>query len=368
LFVPETGRFEGGRQATGSPPYPGFFFETPASIACIYHLVEVVTPGCNPNVVTLNPAGGGGAIAIVDAFHDPTAQADLDTFSDQFGLPRTKLNVVYAQGKVPDVDPSGSWELEESTDVQWAHAMAPKAKIYLVEAAENSYTSLFEGIVVASYLVAGHGGGEVSISWGGPEFSDEVLLDDYMTYPGVVYFAAAGDDPGVEYPSASPNVVSVSGTTLSRNSTTGRFLLENTWQRAGGGPSAFESRPSFQDRLAPIIGPSRGTPDISFDSNPNTGVWVYDGNPYPAITTSPVGWIPAGGTSVAAPSVAGIVNAAGHFEASSAAENALLYKDVGTSVLRDVTYGDCGLYIGDFAVPGWDFCTGVGTPLTHSGK
>ena len=338
----------------GLPPFPSYFFETPASIACVYRLVQPALPGCNPNQAAANPSGGSRAIALVDAYDDPTAEADIEAFSTQFGLAPADLSVVYAQGSEPAQDATGGWEIEEALDTQWAHAMAPGAKIYLVEAADNSWANLFQAVQLASTLVAKAGGGEVSMSWGGAEFTGENSFDAFFSVPRVVYFASAGDTPGPEYPSVSPNVVSAGGTSNSRNPYTGFLFSQNTWQDAGGGTSVIEPRPPFQDSVARVVGAYRGTPDISFDANPNTGVWVYNSN-----AVYGTGWFVVGGTSVSAPSLAGIVNSAGKFQVSSQAENAALYSN--NDGLNDVFYGDCGIDMGYLATPGYDLCTGVGT-------
>lgn len=346
------------------PPFAGYLFETPASLGCVYNLVRHAIAGCNPNLTTENPQGGSRAIAIVDAFDDPTAADDLAIFCAQFGLPAPKFHVVYASGHEPAQDPTGGWEVEESLDVQWSHAMAPGATIYLVEAADNSLTNLYGAVAVANSLVASSGGGDISMSWGSGEFTQERSVDPLFTAPGIVYVAAVGDAPGVLYPSASPNVVSAGGTTISRNTSNGNFTLENTWQDAGGGLSLVEPRPSFQNGVASIVGNARGTPDISFDSNPNTGVWVYDSN-----AVSGVGWYIVGGTSVAAPSLAGIINRSATFRHSSQSENQTLYNNLFNGFeFRDISYGSCGLYIGTFAVPGYDLCTGIGSPLGYQDK
>jgi len=366
ILVPAAKQMNFGSVATQPnelPPFPGYFFETPASIACVYQLVEANVSGCNPNLTTTNPSGGSRAIAIVDAYDDSTAAADLAKFTTQFGLPPGDLTVVYAQGAKPGVDSTGGWELEEALDTEWSHAMAPGAKLYLVEAEDNSLLNLFEAVITASNLVAAAGGGEVSMSWGAGEFSEENELDGIFSTPGVVYFASAGDSPGAEYPSASPNVVSAGGTTISRNSTTGNFLLENAWQDAGGGPSQVESRPAFQNGVAYIVGGARGTPDLSFDANPNTGVWIYNNN---AVLGK--GWYVVGGTSVSAPSLAGIVNAAGRFKSSSVAENQEIYFPAGGRDFSDIVFGNCGLNISNFAGPRYDFCTGIGSVRGLRGK
>jgi kumamolisin len=359
VFMPD-----GARPLIG-PPFPGFGFETPASLACVYGLAPQ-TRGCNPNRAIANPTGGKGAIAIVDAFHDPHALADLKFFSKQFGLPAPNLTIVFATGTKPAKDPTGGWELEESLDIEWAHAMAPEAKIFLVEAASNSLEDLLTAEIVASNLVASAGGGEVSNSWSGPEFPEETQVDPFFTMPGVVFFASSGDEPGVSYPSSSPNVVGAGGTTTARDENTGDFLYEIPWDLAGGGISEFESRPDYQNRITRVVGKMRGTPDISFDSNPVTGVWVWDSNDFEG---GPGGWFVLGGTSVASPALAGVVNSAEHLYHSTDAELSVVYNHLGDfHDFRDILFGFCGPYSGSLALPGWDVCTGVGSAIGKHGK
>jgi len=117
--------------------------------------------------------------------------------------------------------------------------------------------------------------------------------------------------------------------------------------------------------LAGIIGKNRGTPDLAFDADPHTGVWVYDS--YPARGKS--GWRVVGGTSVAAPSLAGVINSAGNFYASSAAELTAIYADLGPGVgFSDIVSGTCYHYAGYLAAPGWDYCSGVGSVSGYQGK
>lgn len=356
MFVPEAG-FNSVRHFNG-PPYSGYFFETPASIGCLYKLTKG-TPGCNPNTVTINPTGGAKAIAIVDAYDYPNAASDLAAFSTQFGLPAANFQVVYASGTKPPGNLN--WELEEALDIEWSHAMAPNATIYLVEAASNYFSDLFLAVQVASNLVATAGGGEVSMSWGSGEFSSETTYDSYFTTPGVVYFASTGDAPGTGYPSVSPNVVAAGGTTIRRDPYTGNFKSEIAWSDAGGGLSYYEPRPSYQAVISGLVGNQRGVPDFSAVADPNTGVWVYDsGNG---------GWYILGGTSVSSPMMAGIVNRAGSFAASSAAELTTIYNNLGvTTAFKDITGGYCGPYMGYSSERGWDICSGVGTSRGSTGK
>lgn len=354
---------------------PGGYFETPASLACVYKQVPVVT-GCSPAVVTAVSKRGSRAIAIVDAYDDPNAATDLATYSAEFGLPTpTKANfeVVYATpgGSTrtttpPPQDPTGGWELEESVDISMAHAMAPKAKIFLVEANSSGSGDLFPAVTLASKLVAAAGGGEVTMSWGFGDFSGESGFDGYFQTANVVYFSSAGDSAGLNYPSTSPFVVSAGGTTIDRNPSNGDFVAESAWPDTGGGATPNEPRPSYQDGISALVGEERGTPDMAFVADGRTGVWVYDTFPINGTVGGP--YI-ASGTSVASPGLAGLVNAAGSFAASTNAELTTVYADLGVNRdFHDITNGDCGPYAGYLALKGWDFCTGVGSVGAVVGK
>lgn len=363
--------------AAGSPPYPYFAFETPASLGCVYRVVSRRVAGCNPNTATINPTGGSRTIAIVDAYDDPNAANDLAQFSNQFGLPAANFEVVYATGSAPAQDPTGGWEGEESLDIEMAHAMAPRAAIVLVEGASNSNADLYNAVTVASGIVSSAGGGEVSMGWGSPEYESEASNDlPFFATPGVVYVASTGDASGTEYPSVSPNVVAAGGSVVRRSFFTGDLRGQGVWQQAGGGPSQYEPRPAFQNAVKSAFSAdargARGVPDLSFDSDPNSGVWVYDSFP---MSDAPSGgvegsnWYIYGGTSVAAPALAGIFNAANHFSASSALELDKIYTHrMYPTQYLDLNSGNCGPYDGFSAAAGWDYCTGVGVPFGYAGK
>ena len=243
--------------------------------------------------------------------------------------------------------------------------MAPSAKIVLVEAASNFFSALFQAVDVGNTIP---GAAEVSMSWGGSEFFSEINNDFHFTHPGVVYFAASGDTGGATiYPSTSPNVVAAGGTTIHRD-TSGNFIGETGWSGSGGGPSLYEPRPSYQGVISSIVGNARGVPDYSFDADPNSGVSVYDSTACQGMS----GWLVFGGTSVASPSLVGIVNLAGHFSTSSNAELTVIYSSVsngGTTInstyFWDITSGTAGSFS---AMTGWDFVTGVGSNQGLNGK
>lgn len=353
------------------PPYLGYAYETPASLACVYGLAPK-TKGCNPNSTTVNASGGSQSIAIVDAYDDPNAAADLAFFSAQFGLPYSdaKFHVVYADGVAPAEDPTGGWELEEALDIEYAHAMAPNATIYLVEAASNYNSDLFYAVKVASNLVVcgqtttcpkgSKGKGEVSMSFSGGEYLQESSYDSVFTTPGVVYFAASGDAAGTGYPCVSPNVVCVGGASNSRNIETGDLMAQIGWSDAGSGISYYEPIPSYQashKAVAAQLGGYRGVPDVSANANPTTGAWVWTTFPYDGDET---GWFTVGGTSLATPLTAGMTNSLGNFAASSNLQLTELYK--AAPFTTDITYGACYYYSAYYAAPGWDLCTGMGSP------
>jgi kumamolisin len=347
-------------QYDSSQPPPNA--ETPASLGCVYQLTSQVS-GCPIHGTTQNPSGGWGAVAIVDAFDNPNAEEDLTAYSTQFGLPAcTKANgcfsQVYARGSQPQNNPGG-WSLEIALDIEMAHAFAPNAKIILVEAQDNSFTELYFAEDLAAQLVQQAGGGSVTNSWSGGEYPSETADDSHFKANGVVYFASTGDNAApVGFPAASPFVVAAGGTTVSRSG--GNFTGESGWNDSGGGPSSYEPRPTYQSLIQSIVGSKRGTPDFSADANPATGVAMYDkdGN---------LLWLQIGGTSVSSPMLAAIVNADGYKAKSTAQELGGVYpyaKSHYAKRWRDEITG----FNGYSCTKGWDFVTGIGSPLTAIGK
>jgi len=337
---------------------PGPTWETPGSIACVYNLVTQVS-GCPIATATTLPTGGARAIALVDAYDNPDATTDINTFSSQFGLPAPTFNQVYASGHKP-ANNAGGWSLEEALDIEWAHAMAPNAVVYLVEADSNSFQDLYTAEQVAGNLISAAGGGEISNSWSGGEYSGQQNDEHtYFSTPGVVYFASTGDCGfclGV--PSTFASVVAAGGTSLKRSN--GNFTGEWWWTSGGGGLSTIEARPPYQNGISGIVGSHRGVPDISSDADPASGVAMYDAD-------GGFQWIQVGGTSVSSPTLAGIVNAAGKFAPSTKAELTNLYKEYANSgiyakAFRDITQGNSQCKVG------WDICTGIGAPITYKGK
>lgn len=347
---------------------PSGKYETPPSLACLYGVTKFVK-GCNPETLKTVATGGSKAIALVDAFDYPTAANDLGVFSSQFGLPaitKSNFQVVYATGTKPKQDSSGGWELEEALDIEMAHALAPKAMVYLVEAASNDNKDLLVAEAVAAKLVAAAGGGEVSNSWIGGETAKEENTEKDFSVAGVVFFASAGDSAGVGWPSVLSNVVGVGGTAVNRK-TNGDFIDQSAWAATGGGSSQYVPRPGYQAKIEKIVGSMRGVPDISLVADPSTGVWMYDTTPY---NGNVLDWLVIGGTSVASPASAALVNNAAHFFASTPLELAQVYgAKKKAKAFTDIVLGSCGANGKTTpAKKGWDFCTGVGTSLGTADK
>jgi subtilase family serine protease len=242
---------------------------TPTEIRNAYGFSQISFNGTTGN-------GTGTTIAIVDAYSDPTITSDLHAFDQEFGLADPTLSIVNQGGGTTLPAANTGWAGEISLDVEWAHAIAPGAKILLVEATNSSESNLFTAV---KYAAAQKGVAAVSMSWGGSEFSGETSDDSVFTPPAsnpdVVFINSSGDSGApAEYPSTSPNVLSVGGTTLNLSST-GSYLSESAWSGSGGGISTVESQPSYQKGIVTQSTTKRTDPDVSYDANPNTGFPVY---------------------------------------------------------------------------------------------
>lgn len=393
--------------------------ETPQSLGCIY-MNSPHSTGCVPTYAAGSggpSAAGYGAIVLVDAYDNPDASTDLATFDSMWGLAAPpSFTKVYANGNgdCTTPAPNANWAVEESLDIEWAHVFASKAAIVLVEACSSSNTDLYYAEQVAfNYIVTNFKttGGQVSNSWGEDEFSGEIsddpLFADYhylggpSWLPHILGFASAGDcgyldnvnnggcySPGNNnYPSVNPWLVSAGGTSILRNSANGDFYSEACWSGSGGGPSKYETFSTtftgghvgpWADYQYPIYGQGvRHVPDLSFDADPASGVYFYS-------LYGIGGWGVVGGTSVSAPSLAGIVNRAGNRLGSVLLtpvtgnddsfanwQNTLMYSQLSTNTLYginfyDVKTGSNGSPKGAVAL--YDECTGVGSPRGTGGK
>jgi subtilase family serine protease len=346
----------------------------PASAHFVRCHAEVVTNGKGEPLVTPAPsgygapdvqsayalaaaaasAGGSQTIGIVDAYDAPSAEADLGVYRSQYGLSAcTTANGCFRKvgqagtAKLPKRN--SGWAQEISLDLDMASAICPNCKILLVEGNSASITDLGAAVNTAIRL----GATVVSNSYGAPEWSSEASSTYASPYnhPGVPITASSGDNGyGVEFPAALSTVTAVGGTHLVKASNT-RGWTETAWSGAGSGCSQYVSKPSWQTDS----GCSRRTvADVSAIADPNTGVAVYDSFAYQGQS----GWMVFGGTSVAAPVIAGVYALAGNGAGPS-------FSYSHTASLFDVTSGSNGSCGGSYlctAVAGFDGPTGLGTP------
>jgi len=341
--------------------------------------------------------GTGQTIAIVDAYDDPQIYQALDTFDSQFGLtgsgptlyqqygPATSFLTVLNQNgqatSLPATDPAGAgtanWEMEESLDVDWAHAIAPGAQIILVEANSQSLSDMMAGAATAA---SQRGVSTVSMSWGFTEgqgvlAADEAAYDSTFAVPGVTFVASTGDYGAADpvYPAFSPNVLAVGGTSLSLNADNS-YASETGWGYysssagtfigSGGGISQYETEPAYQERVQSTG--SRTTPDVSFVADPATGAWVAD--PYNLNPSNP--WEVVGGTSLSAPAWAGLIalvnqgrSAAGQsaLNSPSPTQTQQSLYSLSQNDFNSITSGSNGYA----AAAGYNLVTGLGTPVAN---
>jgi len=321
-------------------------------------------PGYNPyqikkayGINNLPYTGAKQTIAIIEAFGSPTIENDLKVFEKEFKLPPARLEIVYPQGPPSEINPL--WAGETSLDVEWAHALAPKAKIMLVVAKSDSAEDLIEAVDYAVYK----GAQVVSMSWGGEEFPEETSLEDHFKHRGTVFIAASGDSGStILWPALSPNVISVGGTTLPLDSRGNLTGPETAWTWSGGGISVYEPLPDYQDKYG-ISADGRGVPDVSFNADPETGVAVYLSTPI----QGSVGWFEVGGTSFGAPAWAAIIALADQKLSRPLTDGHDALYQLGSGVnysknYRDITSGGNDSYS---AGPGYDFVTGLGSPKVN---
>ena len=318
-----------------------------------------LTPDQIKSIYNLPKSGGKGTVAVIDAYDDVYMDHDLGIFSKAFGLPAcTVANGCLEIHKMSSVIKSNSgWRGETSLDIEWIHAIAPNAKILLVEATTPSGTNLINAV---DYAASQKDVVAISMSWGGGEFPEEVSMDShFVSKYGAVFFASSGDNgAGASWPASSPNVIGVGGTSVNYSSNKS-LQKETAWSGSGGGVSAYEKEPRYQTSYSiPKSGGMRAIPDVSYDADPASGFSVYWSS-----SAKKSAWYVVGGTSAGAPQWAAIQSL------GLSVTNAKLYSDKAqanyTNYFRDITSGSngtCSYYC--TARKHYDYITGLGSPLT----
>lgn len=315
--------------------------------------------------------GKGETVAVVDAYDDPNAEADMDTYRSAEGLaacPSTngcfqKVNQEGAASPLPSPDAGAAQEI--SVDLDMVSAVCPKCHIILVEANSNGLGDLLSAVAESVQL----GADVVSDSWGTGEFDGETRWDGDLNFPGIAITFSSGDGAyqgGVQYPSASPYVTSVGGTMLTPVTKKGRQWKETAWvtppttkgaqpvQGSGSGCSAYEAKPAWQTDTGCAM---RMTADVSAVAALVLSYDTYGGG----------SWFYSFGTSVSSPIVAGIYALAGN-SASVTTPVSLAYAN--PTKFNDITAGSEGTCTPTYfckAVKGYDGPTGLGSPKADGG-
>jgi subtilase family serine protease len=335
--------------------------------------LAVIPRGFSPNLIQrylgLEGDGRGETIAIVTAYHYPTLLPDLFEFSAQFGLPFVcgtefadptqciNLTVIGEEGTGVDE----AWALETALDVQWAHAVAPRADIIVVEAPDDELATMMDAVKTASRS----GATVISGSWGEEERAWHHKYDAHCAVRVVCVFATGNSGGPAAFPAVASRSIAVGGTSL-RIDIDGNVLSEEAWSGSGGGISRWWSRPRYQTGL--FGARKRGAPDVAYHADPLRPYLVYNTTGYEGQSE----WFAVAGTSAAAPQWAGIIAAANQLRVAEGKArlsspflrtHLALYSLLGSQALFDVTTGsngDCGATCN--AAPGYDFVTGLGSP------
>jgi len=358
----------------------------PALAATVYSPAQIRAAYGLPPLSGATPAdlGAGQTIYIVDAHDHPNAFADLAAFSTTFGLPGCAsaplsapagagctFSVAYTDhgGQLLKSAPAydAEWAAEIALDVEWAHAIAPLARLVLIEVPGDDSTQLLGGVALANRM----GPGVVSMSFGAPEGPWARQTDASFSAPGMTYVAAAGDAGAqVLWPAVSPKVLAVGGTSLQWDGLQAR--RESAWAKSGGGVSAVEPLPAWQSGVAvPGVGAAtmRAVADVAFNADPTTGQYVA----LSARGAARTAWNSYGGTSIGAPQWAGLVAVANARRAAIGKKplgdfHAALYQAIANSPVphaasfADVVDGRDGACAACVAAIGYDTLTGWGTP------
>jgi subtilase family serine protease len=401
----------GAAQSPAAPTVPTFG-ETQKTAT----FADVVHPAQHPELTLIGPRqvwrfynmegvknmGEGQTIALIGSHHDPVIERDLAVFSQRFGLPLCSVKSgCFRQIDIPDTAHAGATDsgaytyVEESMDVEWAHAIAPKAKLMLVEAPRSTW----ENFLACVDAAVANGATVVSLSLAEPQRADhrQMYLDGNRHFldPRASYVASGGDHAHTaRWPASSPDVVGVGGTTI-KTDETGARLGETAWKSrpagdryigTGGGLSLAETEPQAQIAFGIPNDPNkmRGTPDVSYYASSRTEIAVFDSNA--SAKTGESGWRQGGGTSAGAPQWAGLIAVAdsmraakgkvplSQFDGKSFGKGTLaaLYTVAKTTpaAFFDITEGSnrwgdsdkCGLECE--AGPGYDYLTGLGSPNT----
>jgi subtilase family serine protease len=367
----------------------------PLQVRTAYHIQSLLDGGTT---------GRGRTIVIIDAFQDPSIRTDLAIFDRVFGIPDPVFRQVAPFGlprfNIKDTNQVG-WSAEIALDVEWAHAIAPGARIVLALARSDDDTDVYNTL---RYAIDHNLGDVISQSFGEAErcVDPRLLRATHRLYQratakGITLIASSGDDGAtqptcngksffrsVSSPAADPLITAIGGTNLAANPITGAYEDEIAWTDArlthhssqgfsGGGFSTIYTRPSYQANIPHTRANGRGVPDLAYNAGEDGGVLVHWGvgnRLAKALSTDPRIFYEFGGTSAGAPQWAGLVALADQLAGQRLGTlNPAFYRIGRDPALYPVAFHDPhsrgnslhGIR-GDAAATNWDPVTGLGTP------
>ncbi|MHB8304174.1 MAG: S53 family peptidase [Acidobacteriaceae bacterium] len=321
--------------------------------------------------------GTGETIGIIELGGGFTTADIQQYFQNQGITPPNVVAVSVDGGANTPTNPNGA-DSEVMLDIEVAASIAPAAKI-AVYFSPNTDQGFLDALTTAVHDATNHPS-VISISWGGPEsnWTQQAMtaMDNACQSAaalGVTITVASGDNGStdgvsdganhVDFPASSPHVLACGGTEIFTSGTT--ITSEVVWDdlaagggATGGGVSAVFPLPTWQQNAnvpgATNGGTGRGVPDVAGDAAPSTGYQIQvDGQ-------SEV----VGGTSAVAPLWAGLIALMNqHLGAPVGFLNPKIYPLLGSAGFHDITQGNNGAYS---AGPGWDACTGLGSPDGNS--
>lgn len=320
------------------------------------------TPKDLRHAYSYNPSfsGKGVKIAIISAFDNIGIEQNLEAFCEEFSLPKADVSVYYPDGRAENT--SREWLTESSLDTQWSHVFAPDSELLAVFSKDSDISSLMSASEYAQKELSAD---IICMCFGTQETSLDKGLSDFMK-DGGIFLSSSGDTGGVvSFPSTSPFCIGVGGSNLSL-SPSGKRISETAWKNGGGGRSDIFDIPPYQGRFFNIYGMTdgkRGTPDVAMSANYSPGVPVY--------VSQLGGWTNVGGTSLACACFAGVCACIKerHPDIKTSADMlSFIYNKAGSDGyalpqydFNDITVGRSG---NNYAERGWDFATGLGSPVT----
>ncbi len=305
--------------------------------------------------------GTGMTVAVICALDNVALQENMRVFCNEFSLPLPEMEQLYPFGRAETT--SDRWLIESSLDTQWVHVFAPGAKICTVFAKNANIDSLLECALYACDVI---GADVVSMSFGTGESTRLSEYAESFSGKNCILTASSGDiGSAVSFPSSLPFCISVGGTEMTLDDGGKRKYAETAWQNSGGGKSTFFHIPVWQERFSDIAVMSKGMracPDVSMYADERRGASIY--------VSQLGGWATAGGTSLSNACFAGVAATVRQKKRELSSSHRMLeylYKKAGeTEYLSpqynyyDVIYGSSGKFV---ARRGWDFCTGLGSPV-----